>query len=512
MASGLGGSPCQTAGSRCPDRPLRTTWTAGATGHSRRGRATMPDSTRPMRWMRAAVVSLAVAGAVTLMPNVAEAATTLGAAAAQSGRYFGAAVAAGRLGDAQYTTILDREFNMVTPENEMKWDATERSRNSFSFGPADQIVNRARGRGQRLRGHTLVWHSQLPSWVSAIGDANTLRGVMNNHITTLMSRYRGQIYAWDVVNEAFADGGSGQLRSSVFRNVLGTGFLEEAFRTARTVDPAARLCYNDYSIEDWTAAKTQGVFRLVQDFRSRGVPIDCVGFQAHFGSGGPPSTFQTTLSNFAALGVDVQITELDIAQAPAAAYTNTVQACVRVARCSGITAWGIRDNDSWRSGENPLPFDRGGNRKPAYDAILAVLNATATPPPATRVVSLRAHANNNLVSAANAGAGALIANRTSIGAWEQFDLITNADGSVSFRSHANNNLVTAENAGASALIANRTAIGPWEEFDLIRNANGSVSFRSHANNNLVTADNGGASPLIANRTTIGQWEEFDLIG
>jgi endo-1,4-beta-xylanase len=472
----------------------------------------MPVSNRPLRWNRAAVVALAVAGAVTLMPNVAEAATTLGAAAAQSGRYFGAAVAAGRLGDAQYTTILDREFNMVTPENEMKWDATERSRNSFTFGSADQIVNRARGRGQPVRGHTLVWHSQLPSWVSAIGDANTLRAVMNNHITTLMNRYRGQIYAWDVVNEAFADGGSGQLRSSVFRNVLGTGFLEEAFRTARGVDPAAKLCYNDYSIEDWNAAKTQGVFRLVQDFRSRGVPIDCVGFQAHFGSGGPPSTFQTTLSNFAALGVDVQITELDIAQAPAAAYTSTVQACVRVARCAGITVWGIRDSDSWRSGENPLPFDRGGNKKSAYDAILAVLNGVGTPPPATRVVSLRAHANNNLVSAPNAGAGALIANRTTVGVGEQFDLITNASGSVSFRSRANNLLVTAENAGASALIANRTAVGPWEEFDLIRNADGSVSFRAHANNLLVTAENAGASALIANRTAIGQWEEFDLIG
>ncbi|MFJ9736925.1 endo-1,4-beta-xylanase [Streptomyces sp. NPDC101166] len=304
-------------------------------------------------------------------------ASTLGAQAAQRGRYFGTAVAAGKLGNGQYTAILDREFNSVTPENELKWDATERSRGSFSFGPADQIVNRSLGRGQRVRGHTLVWHSQLPGWVGGITDAGTLRSVMKNHINTLMSRYRGKLYAWDVVNEAFADGGSGQLRSSVFRNVLGTGFVEEAFRAARSADPSVKLCYNDYSIENWSDAKTQGVYRMVRDFKARGVPIDCVGFQAHFGTGGPPASFQTTLSNFAALGVDVQITELDIAQAPSGAYANSVRACLNVARCTGVTVWGIRDSDSWRTGQNPLLFDNNGNKKAAYQAVLTAMGGSA---------------------------------------------------------------------------------------------------------------------------------------
>ncbi|MFF4503366.1 non-reducing end alpha-L-arabinofuranosidase family hydrolase [Streptomyces sp. NPDC001401] len=324
-----------------------------------------------------AAAALVTPGTATGAPGAVKA-STLGAQAAQSGRYFGTAVAAGRLGDGAYAAILDREFNSVTPENEMKWDTTEPSRGSFNFGPADQIVNHATAHGQRMRGHTLVWHSQLPGWVSSIRDANTLRSVMNNHITSVMNHYKGKIYAWDVVNEAFADGGSGQHRSSVFQNLLGDGFIEQAFRTARATDPAAKLCYNDYNIENWSDAKTQGVYRMVRDFKARGVPIDCVGFQSHFGTGGPPASFQSTLSNFAALGVDVQITELDIAQAPPTAYANTVKACMNVPRCNGVTVWGIRDSDSWRSGENPLLFDRNGNKKPAYQAVLSALGGTAT--------------------------------------------------------------------------------------------------------------------------------------
>ena len=368
----------------------------------------IPPTRQPRRRTRSlavlTAVALAVAGAMTVRTVLAQAATTLGAAAARSGRYFGAAVAAGRLGDSQYGTILDREFSQVTCENEMKWDQTEPSRNNFTFGSADQIFNRARSRGQIVRGHTLVWHAQLPSWVSSINDANTLRSVMNNHINNVMARYRGQIYAWDVVNEAFADGTSGQLRSSVFRNVLGTGFIEEAFRTARAADPAARLCYNDYNIEDWNAAKTQGAYNMVRDFRSRGVPIDCVGFQSHFGSGGPPSSFQTTLSNFAALGVDVQLTELDIANAGTTAYGNAVRACLNVPRCTGITVWGIRDSDSWRAGENPLLFDAGGNKKPAYNTVLSLLNGpspsptpSATPTPSGTVRRLRSYNYNRYI-------------------------------------------------------------------------------------------------------------------
>ncbi|MGW5420522.1 non-reducing end alpha-L-arabinofuranosidase family hydrolase [Streptomyces sp. NPDC003943] len=349
--------------------------------HEPRAKGLHRLSRRRRTWAIGLSATALVAGVVTLLPSSAGAAG-LGTQAAPSGRYFGTAVAAGRLGDSAYTAIADREFNMVTPENEMKWDTVEPSRGNFNFGPADRIVDRALAHGQRLRGHTTVWHSQLPSWVGSIHDAQTLRSVMNHHITTEITHYKGKIYAWDVVNEAFADGGSGRLRDSVFQQVLGDGFIEEAFRTARAADSSAKLCYNDYNIENWSDAKTQGVYRMVKDFKSRGVPIDCVGFQSHFGAGGPPASFKTTLAGFAALGVDVQITELDIAQASPTHYANAVSTCLSVARCTGITVWGVRDSDSWRRGESPLLFDNDGRPKPAYNAVMNALHPGSGTSPA----------------------------------------------------------------------------------------------------------------------------------
>ncbi|SCL44094.1 endo-1,4-beta-xylanase (glycosyl hydrolase family 10) [Micromonospora citrea] len=333
-----------------------------------------------------AVGLLAAAGAM-VVPGSANAGTTLGASAAERGRYFGAAVAANKLGDSTYVTILNREFNSVTPENEMKIDATEPQQGVFTFANADRIVNHARSRGMSVRGHTLAWHSQQPGWMQNM-SGSALRQAMLNHVTQVAAHYRGQVVAWDVVNEAFADGGSGARRDSNLQRT-GNDWIEAAFRAARAADPGAKLCYNDYNTDDWTHAKTQAVYAMVRDFKQRGVPIDCVGFQSHFNSGSPyPGNYRTTLSSFAALGVDVQITELDIAGASPTTYRNVVNDCLAVSRCTGITVWGIRDSDSWRASDTPLLFDNGGNRKPAYDAVLAALNngtppPTSTPPPTT---------------------------------------------------------------------------------------------------------------------------------
>src|SRR6185312_11986642 len=344
------------------------------------------------KWKAASRAAIALTGAGALAAGMAmvlvtpaSAGTTLGASAAEKGRYFGTAVAANKLSDSTYTTILNREFTMVTAENEMKIDATEPQQGQFTFGAGDQIYDWATQRGMKVRGHTLAWHSQQPGWMQSL-SGGTLRQAMIDHINGVMAHYKGKLAYWDVVNEAFNEDGS--RRQS---NLQGTGndWIEAAFRTARNADPSVKLCYNDYNIENWSYAKTQGVYRMIQDFKSRGVPIDCVGLQTHFTGGSSlPGNFQTTLSNFAALGVDVALTEVDVTNASTSQYAGLAQACMNVARCVGITVWGVRDSDSWRSGESPLLFDGNGNKKAAYTSVLNALNSAGptnptTPPPST---------------------------------------------------------------------------------------------------------------------------------
>jgi endo-1,4-beta-xylanase len=339
---------------------------------------TIPPGRRPRttrRWKALFAVASAalIAGTMLAVAGPADAATTLGASAAAKGRYFGAAIAAGRLGDSTYTRILTTEFNAVTPENEMKWDATEPSRGTFTFTNGDRILNQGLSNGSKVRGHALLWHAQQPSWAQAL-SGSTLRTAAINHVTQVATHYKGKIYAWDVVNEAFADGGSGARRDSNLQRT-GNDWIEAAFRAARAADPNAKLCYNDYNT-DGVNAKSTAVLNMVKDFKARGVPIDCVGFQSHLGTG-IPGDYQANLQRFADAGVDVQITELDIAQGgnQATIYATVTNACLAVSRCTGITVWGIRDSDSWRTGENPLLFDNSGNKKAAYTAVLNALNA-----------------------------------------------------------------------------------------------------------------------------------------
>ncbi|WP_309134007.1 endo-1,4-beta-xylanase [Cellulomonas sp.] len=339
---------------------------------------------RTRRGLAAVVGGVAAATlAVALAVPASAAGSTLQAAAAESGRYFGTAIAASRLNDAAYTTIANREFNMITAENEMKMDAMQPSRGQFNWSSGDRIVNWARQNGKQVRGHALAWHSQQPGWMQNM-SGSALRTAMLDHVTQVASYYRGKIHSWDVVNEAFADGSSGARRDSNLQRT-GNDWIEAAFRAARAADPNAKLCYNDYNTDNWQHAKTQAVYRMVQDFKARGVPIDCVGFQAHFNSGNPvPSNYDVTLRNFAALGVDVQITELDIegsGSSQAQQYQGVVQACLSVPRCTGITVWGVRDTDSWRASGTPLLFDGSGNKKAAYTSVLNQLNQGGTPVP-----------------------------------------------------------------------------------------------------------------------------------
>jgi endo-1,4-beta-xylanase len=329
-----------------------------------------------------------------MLHSASAAGSTLAQAGATSGRTIGVAVEANLLGNNPYTTIAQTQFDGVTPGNEMKWQTTEPSQGSFNFGPADQIVSFAQSHNMKIRGHTLVWHSQLASWVNSVPSSQIL-SVMNNHITTEMTHFKGEIWYWDVVNEAFNDDGS--RRSDVFQNEIGNAYIADAFTTARAADPNAKLCYNDYNIEDMNSAKSQAVYSMVQSFKASGVPIDCVGFQSHFIVGQVPADFQATLQKFANLGIDVQITELDDRMpTPASSanlnqqatdYANVAKDCLAVSRCNDITIWGVGEPDSWVPGTfsgqgQALLYDSNYQPKAAYTSFLNALGGSAgTPTP-----------------------------------------------------------------------------------------------------------------------------------
>ncbi|KAL4898784.1 endo-1,4-beta-xylanase [Aspergillus ambiguus] len=300
-----------------------------------------------------------------------------------TGRYFGTFSDPKYLTDNTYTAILGNisEFGSITPGNSMKWDTTEPSSNSFSFDTADQIVNFAAQHNQTIRGHTLVWYSQLPQWVSDITDKDELLSVMNNHITSEISHYKGKnVGHWDVVNEPFDD--SGQYRDSVFYNLLGVDYIATAFRTARAADPTAKLYLNEYN-NDY-GVKADAFYSLAKNLTDSGVPIDGVGIQGHHILGSITTGFQSRMQDLADLGLEVAITELDIRiksptteddlEQQAKDYAYVTDACLAVDGCVGVTVASFTDKYSWvpttfEGYDDACPWDKHLQKKPAYTGI-----------------------------------------------------------------------------------------------------------------------------------------------
>jgi endo-1,4-beta-xylanase len=309
---------------------------------------------------------------------------TLKAAANAQGRLVGTAVQSALLANGQYSGVVSREFNYLTAEYEMKWNILEPAPEVSAFGAGDAIVGYAASQGMRVKGHTLIWHGATPSWVNALSAAD-LRIAVDRHIRNVSGHFRGRVHAWDVVNEAVADDGSG-LRDTVFRQRLGDGYIAEAFRLARAADPQARLFYNDYGGEGM-GAKSNRIYDLLRDLLAAGVPIDGVGLQMHVSANNRPSdgSIAANIRRLADLGLTVHISEMDvrISNVPGsqdarleiqrATYHDIVRVCVMEPRCEAITFWGFTDAYTWISGDSPLLFDARYAPKPAYTGVLDAL-------------------------------------------------------------------------------------------------------------------------------------------
>nr|AUS45865.1 glycoside hydrolase family 10 protein [Coniochaeta hoffmannii] len=315
----------------------------------------------------------------------------LNALAKKAGKlYFGTATDTGELTNSQYVSILTdtREFGQLTPANGQKWQFVEPQNGVFNFTEGEVVSNLAAKDKQLLRCHNLVWHSQLAPWVTAATwDKANLTAMLRQHVHTEASHWRGQCYAWDVVNEGLNEDGT--YRSDVFYDVLGEDYIKIAFEEAARADPDAKLYYNDYNIES-PGPKSEGAKRIVKLIQDAGLRIDGVGLQSHFVVGSTPTIDQqiANMRGFTDMGVDVAITELDIRlQTPATAeslaqqsvdYRTSVGACMQVKRCVGVTVWDFYDPFSWVPGvftgygDATLWF-ANFTKHPAYNGVVEAL-------------------------------------------------------------------------------------------------------------------------------------------
>jgi endo-1,4-beta-xylanase len=348
-------------------------------------------------------LSAAQAAAATILPctDTPPPTTSLGSsppplkeAAQTHGLLIGSALSFNLAGP--YLDTVAREFNVLTPENSMKFASLQPLQGVYDFCTADMMVRFAQDHGMKVRGHTLVWHNQNPSWLT---DGNFTRDelidILRDHIHTVIShykdRYPGTIIQWDVVNEAIADCSGPTacgLRNNIWRQGIGPDYVELAYQFAHEADSSIRLFYNDYGIEYATAnssAKREGVKELVADLVSRGVPIDGVGFQLHTGAGAPdPTVIDAAFSDIERIGLEVAVTELDVgigAEAldiaptqdqlgrQALSYRRVLDACLSHPSCKTFVMWGFTDLRTYRLPDQPLIYDRTFVPKPAYHAL-----------------------------------------------------------------------------------------------------------------------------------------------
>lgn len=299
--------------------------------------------------------------------------------------------------------MIAREFNMLVPENNLKFENTEPSQNNFTFGGADAAVSFAQRHKMYMRGHTLAWHNQLPQWLSVDGKKNDkgwtrqqLLDILHNHINKVVTHYKGKVQEWDVVNECLDDDQSivrtspdgYKLRQlSVWTSVIGEEFIDSAFVWAHRADPAAKLFLNDYDNEFMGSAKAQAFYNLAKRLKESGIPIHGVGLQCHLDAGKVSGkALAENIARYKELGLECIVTELDMGinslseadlQQQARDYNKVLKASVSNSHSKSVLIWGLSDDQSWR-GSLPLPWNSSLQPKPAYYALQEALRTEFT--------------------------------------------------------------------------------------------------------------------------------------
>jgi endo-1,4-beta-xylanase len=340
--------------------------------------------------------------------------------AAQRGIHIGSAADPSYFSEAGYSDTLGREFNQLEPENDMKFGPIHPGPTTYNFVRADALVAYAQAHNMAVRGHTLVWYQQNPAWLTNGGyTSSQLSQILQDHINTVVGRYAGQVYAWDVVNEAFNDDGT--IRSTIWSDspgigLSGTAYIEQALRWAHAADPKALLFYNDYS-NAGISAKSDAIYKMAQDFLARGVPLHGIGLQMHLTNTNTDLTgIEPNIKRLTDLGLQVQYTELDVrlpvdssGNATAAMlatqaqiYGSAVSICLMYPLCTAVQTWEFSDAHSWIPGTYPgfgaaLEFDAKYQPKPAYTAMQTAMQ-TAPPVIAATGMTNAASYDNSAVA------------------------------------------------------------------------------------------------------------------
>lgn len=288
--------------------------------------------------------------------------------------------------DEQYRETLRQEFNLITPENSMKFGQLSRERGKYNFATADEIVDFAQRNQMQVHGHTLVWYRNLPDWVkNGKWSREEAMDILKQHIYTVVKHYRGKVSSWDVVNEAINN--KGTLRNSFWLDKIGEDYIEMAFRWANEADPNARLFYNDHEGEE-LGTKSDGIYNLVKELRQKNIQIHGVGFQMHTSIRRKPNieAVAANIKRLGELGLEVKITEMDVRIgddkrpisdkliSQANLYKDIADVCLQAPNCNTLITWGLTDNFSWiptyfKRPDAPLLFDESYKPKPAYFAI-----------------------------------------------------------------------------------------------------------------------------------------------